>query len=236
MKQKLIVNADDFGLTPGVNYGIVEAFKYGILTSTTLMINQPFAEHAIDLKKRYKNLGVGIHITFDKGKALTGKSSLTDENGILLKFPLLKEKGQEEDFYMEAKTQIEKFIELVGEKPTHIDSHHHIHMKIPGAITAIEKLSKEYNLTFRKNETLIEDFYGELVDLEKLLEMLNNKKSSTVELMCHPGYKDFELLETSSYNSKREEELKILKSPKVKEYIRENFDLIDYLGNLKEEI
>ena len=52
MKQKLIVNADDFGLTPGVNYGIIEAFKYGILTSTTLMINQPFVEHAIDLKKK----------------------------------------------------------------------------------------------------------------------------------------------------------------------------------------
>ena len=210
MKQKLIVNADDFGLTPGVNYGIIEAFKYGILTSTTLMINQPFVEHAIDLKKKYRNLGVGIHITFDKGKALIGKSSLTDENGTLLKFPLLKEKGKEEDFYAEAKKQIEKFIELVGEKPTHIDSHHHIHMKIPGAIIAIEKLSKEYDL--------------------------KNKKSSTVELMCHPGYIDFELLETSSYNSKREEELKILKSLKLKKYIKENFELIDYLGNLKEEI
>lgn len=202
MKQKLIVNADDFGLTPGVNYGIIEAFKYGILTSTTLMINQPFVEHAIDLKKKYRNLGVGIHITFDKGKALIGKSSLTDENGTLLKFPLLKEKGKEEDFYAEAKKQIEKFIELVGEKPTHIDSHHHIHMKIPGAIIAIEKLSKEYDLNFRKNEILIEDFYDELVNLEKLLEMLKNKKSSTVELMCHPGYIDFELLETSSYRTK----------------------------------
>ena len=66
--------------------------------------------------------------------------------------------------------------------------------------------------------------------------MLKNKKSSTVELMCHPGYIDFELLETSSYNSKREEELKILKSLKLKKYIKENFELIDYLGNLKEEI
>lgn len=234
MKRKLIVNADDFGLTPGVNYGIVEAFEYGVLTSTTLMINQKFAKHAIDLGKRYRGLGIGIHVTFDKGKALSGISSLTDSSGELLKFGKLKEAGKEEDFYREAKLQIERFIELVGRKPTHIDTHHHIHMKIEGAIKAIERVGVEYGLEIRNSKSLVEDFYDELVDTKKLLEMLELKKNDVVELMCHPGYVDCELLDTSSYNRKREEELKILKSQELKEYVTENFELIDYLGNVKE--
>lgn len=234
MKRKLIVNADDYGLTPGVNYGIIEAFKYGVLTSTTLMINQNFTKHAIELGKKFNGLGIGIHITFDKGKALSGISTLTNCSGEFLKYRNLKEIGKAEDFYQEAKLQIEKFIELVGRKPTHIDTHHHIHMKIEGATEAIEKLGKEYKLSIRNPKTLIEDFYDELIDTQKLLEMLERKKSDIVEVMCHPGYVDFELLDTSSYNRKREDELKILKSHELKKYIVKNFELIDYLGNVKE--
>lgn len=234
MRKKLIVNADDFGLTSGVNYGIIEAYTYGILTSTTLMINQPFAKHAINLKKQYKNLGLGIHLTFDKGKALSGISSLTDENGNLLKYSLLKDSGTEEDFYREAKLQLEKFIELVGEKPTHMDSHHHIHIKSNNAEKAVLRLSKEYNLKIRTQCNLIEDFYDAGVELEKLLNTLKNSSCEITELMCHPGYIDHALLKTSSYNTKREDELNILKDSTLLNYIKENFDLIDYLGNCKE--
>lgn len=234
MNKKLIVNADDFGLTPAVNYGIIEAYTYGILTSTTLMINQPFAKHAINLKKNYKNLGLGIHLTFDKGKALSGISSLTDENGNLLKYSLLKDKGTEEDFYREAKLQLEKFIELVGEKPTHMDSHHHIHIKNSNANNAVLRLSEEYNLKIRSQYNLIEDFYDQEVELNNLLNILKNSNSEITELMCHPGYIDHDLLKTSSYNTKREDELNILKDPTLLKYIKENFELIDYLGNYKE--
>lgn len=49
---KLIINADDFGRTRGINYGIVEAIKNGVLSSTTIMMNMPYAEHAINLAKK----------------------------------------------------------------------------------------------------------------------------------------------------------------------------------------
>lgn len=235
MKQKLIVNADDFGLSPAVNYGIIEAFQYGILTSTTLMVNQPFAEHAIALKRKYDKLGVGIHLTFDKGSALGGVSSLTDENGILLKFSKLKDNGVEKDFYKEAKLQIEKFIDLMGCKPTHLDSHHHIHLKLHGAYNAVKKLAEEYDLKMREPETLIGKFYDELATLDNLLILLKEKKTDIIEVMCHPGYIDSELLATSSYNKKREDELKILKNTELLRFVTDNFQLIDYLENVKEE-
>ena len=49
---RLIINADDFGRTRGINYGIVECMKKGILTSTTIMMTMPYAEHAIELAKK----------------------------------------------------------------------------------------------------------------------------------------------------------------------------------------
>ncbi|MGL5625872.1 ChbG/HpnK family deacetylase, partial [Cetobacterium sp.] len=97
MKKKLIVNADDFGLSPGVNKGIIETYLNGILSSTTLMVNQPYAEHAIELYKNYDGLGLGIHLTFDKGKALYGISSLTDSDGNFKKYPLLLKSAKKED-------------------------------------------------------------------------------------------------------------------------------------------
>ena len=61
---KLIVNADDFGRTRGINYGIVECMKNGILTSTTIMMNMPYAEHAVKLAKKE-----GIHTALDTAAA-----------------------------------------------------------------------------------------------------------------------------------------------------------------------
>ena len=67
---KLIINADDFGYSNGVNYGIIDAFKNGILTSTTCLTNMPGFNHAIQLAKENPNLGIGIHLTLTCGKPL----------------------------------------------------------------------------------------------------------------------------------------------------------------------
>lgn len=55
---KLIINADDFGFTEATNYGIIDCFNKGVLTSTTIMANMPGFNHAIKLAKEYQNLGV----------------------------------------------------------------------------------------------------------------------------------------------------------------------------------
>lgn len=229
--KKLIVNADDFGLTQGVNEGIIKAFQNGILTSTTIMINQPFVEHAYELWRENKGLGLGQHLTLDKGKALTGISSITDKDGNLLKVTELLECGKEEDFYKEISAQLERYREIFGCLPTHFDSHHHIHIRNPRAKKAIDRLSKETGIRYRVNENMIGSFYGEKATIENMIELLNSKAEENleyIELMSHPGMVDKELLETSSYNFFRESELEILTSQEVKKFVNSKFQLISF--------
>ena len=61
--KRLIINADDFGLSPGVNRGILEAFKDGILTSTTMMVNMEHFDEAVEIAHRHPDLPVGIHLS-----------------------------------------------------------------------------------------------------------------------------------------------------------------------------
>lgn len=233
MKKKLIVNADDFGLSPGVNKGIIETYLNGILSSTTLMVNQPYAEHAIELYKNYNGLGLGIHLTFDKGKALYGISSLTDDEGNFKKYPLLLKSAKKDDFINEIEAQILKFKELCGKMPTHMDSHHHIHIKLQEAFEAVEIISKKYNLKYRKNDELIGEFYENNVSLNEFYSLINAKNTETIEFMCHPAVVDIPLLETSSYTYKREEELKILINSQVKDFIKDNYILMSYDEKIK---
>ncbi|MGL4864631.1 MAG: carbohydrate deacetylase [Cetobacterium sp.] len=236
MKKKLIVNADDFGLSPGVNKGIVEAYLNGILSSTTLMVNQPYAEHAVELYQNYSNLGLGIHLTFDKGKSLFGVSSLTDSEGNFKRYKLLLESGRKEDFIREIEAQIFRFEELCGKMPTHMDSHHHIHIRIKEAFEAIQVISKKYNLKYRKNDELIGEFYEDNVSLSNFYSLIDTKDTEVIEFMCHPAIVDTTLLETSSYSYKREEELKILTSSEVKNYVKDRYILMSYDGKIKNDV
>ena len=62
MERIIVINADDFGLTEGINKGIVQAHTDGVLTSTTIMTNMPAAEQAVKMAKRLPKLGIGIHL------------------------------------------------------------------------------------------------------------------------------------------------------------------------------
>ena len=236
MKKKIIINADDFGLTIGVNEGIIEAFKNGVLTSTTLMVNQPYAKEAVELSKKNPKLGVGMHMTFDKGKALTGVSTLTDENGNLKNSKTLLEQGIEEDFYKEILAQYKEFKKLMGKEPTHVDSHHHIHMNNPEAFKAMTTFCTENKLKHRGNDNLIGRFYGADVGEDMLIQLIEDKSkenNNIIEVMTHPGRNDKFLEATSSYASLRDEETRILTSTKVKNYIKDNFILVNFLEEEK---
>ena len=58
----LIVNADDFGASRGINRGIIEAHRHGIVTSTSLMVNTPFSAEAAKLADEVRHLSVGLHV------------------------------------------------------------------------------------------------------------------------------------------------------------------------------
>ena len=82
---KLIINADDFGLSEGVNYGIISAYKSGVVRSTMLWL-MPGFEHAMELLKENKDLGCGVHMTLSCYKpVLSNLKTIVDENGYFIR-------------------------------------------------------------------------------------------------------------------------------------------------------
>ena len=132
--RRLIVNADDFGLTSGVNRAIVEGNRSGIVTSATLMANAKATDSAIDLAKAQPSLKTGCHVVLIDGVPLTANlPSLTDGSSrfrsSLKQFALAAVRGQiaAEEIEREVEAQIRK-MQSRGITLTHLDSHKHTHM------------------------------------------------------------------------------------------------------------
>jgi len=222
---KLIVNADDFGYSEALNYGVIDAHVHGILNSTTTMMNMPGAEHALLLAKKHPTLQVGIHLVLTCGKPLRGDvPTLVDEHGNFKKLRDVQGNPNAislEDLEKEWVAQIEKFLSL-GVKPTHFDSHHHTH-GIPEFLPVVKKLSKLYNLPVRRisednkeeinpfSDAILKDFYGDSATYD-YFDTIKDRVSDgqTVEVMTHPAYLDHHILNGSSYNVARVKELDIL--------------------------
>lgn len=116
---KLIVNADDFGLTSGVTYGIYDAMCRGVVTSTTMMVNTSATLLAAQLAKREPALAVGLHVNISLGGPLTSCPSLL-KNGMFQKPAVL---GSDEGYDVgeldeELEAQYQCFVTLVGRGPT----------------------------------------------------------------------------------------------------------------------
>ena len=241
MIKRLIVNADDFGMTDGVSIGILHAHADGIVTSTTTMMNMPSVKFAFNLSKDFPNLGIGIHLVLTVGRPLVdGATSFTDSNGNFIKLRDYPNSQPEHinlnELYTEWKAQIELFIELAGKKPTHIDSHHHVHL-LPELQEVAIRLAKEYDLPIRQRNQIVNHYeyvrcadkmYDELVNYDFLVREISINEN-VMEFMCHPAYIDQALYDMSSYCLVRMEELKLLRSQKVKDFIKENnISLISY--------
>ncbi len=154
MALKKIFNADDFGMTPGVNQAIAKAYHDGILNSTSIMINLNFVKEALELKKDMPNLDVGLHLNLTNQYALSVPQNIpliADANGEfkngfvnLFLLSILHPKELARQVELEARAQIEKAIKL-GIKLSHIDSHRHIH-HIPVIFKVVKKLAEEYKI------------------------------------------------------------------------------------------
>jgi predicted glycoside hydrolase/deacetylase ChbG (UPF0249 family) len=140
--RQLVVNADDFGLAPGVNRGILEAHSAGSLTSTSALVTgQAFVEAAALARERAPTLGIGLHLDLVAGRPLTHAPSLTDARtghfhslGALARRALVggvraAEVRRECDAQLAALMQ-------AGIRPTHLDSHRHAHA-LPGVLPAV---------------------------------------------------------------------------------------------------
>lgn len=251
---RLIVNADDFGLTRGINYGILDASVCGIVRSATMMANGNAFDHGVELYKQSDALNLGVHLTLTWGKPVCKDlKTLATEDGTFLHRSILfnePEKILVDEIRKEFVAQINK-IKDAGIKITHLDSHHHAH-KVSVVAEIVAELANQMKIPVRPVASIVDilnrenvkipdnfsqDFYGDVISEDFLIELIKkeliekqqNKENACLEIMSHPSYIDQDLIDTTAYATKRSLELKVLCSQKVKDFItQQGIKLISY--------
>ena len=232
--RRLIVNADDLGRTVGINDGVLEAHRDGIVTSATLMVCYAAAADAARRLAEAPALGVGLHLQLSGGRPLLSAEqvpSLVDARGDLPRRPDGLGTARREHVERELRAQLERFEELVGRAPTHLDSHHHAHSRtaifevVAGLAAArslpVRRASPEVAAALdargvRTTDAFDDRFYDEGVDLATLHVALDLLAAGVTELMCHPGRCDHELRAASTYAEARDREVELLCAPSVR--------------------
>jgi hopanoid biosynthesis associated protein HpnK len=158
---RLIVNADDFGLTSGVNRAIIEASRAGMVTSTTLMANSSAFDEAAALAKSQPQLRVGCHVVLIDGEPIssglktltygTATNGMTRFKSSLKEFALaaIRKRLSQSEIQCEAEAQIRK-IQSTGIVVTHIDTHKHTHM-FPHVLRPVLKAAKTCGIRAVRN-------------------------------------------------------------------------------------
>src|SRR6266851_5285681 len=152
--KRLIVNADDFGWSEGVNRGIVEAYRNGIVTSATLLANGAAFDGAVQLAGQERRLGVCVHLNLSDGAPLLPRwevPSLVNEQGHFSGGPMklvarmLAGKLRSAEVEAEWDAQIGK-VKKAGIQPTHLDGHKHVHM-LPALFPIVLRLAKRHGIS-----------------------------------------------------------------------------------------
>jgi predicted glycoside hydrolase/deacetylase ChbG (UPF0249 family) len=216
----LIVNADDLGYGRGINRGIAEAVDRGVVTSAGLMVNTPGTEEAVRLAAARPKLSLGLHANF------------TNEAKRLVEF------DDPATCRAELRRQFEHFCDAVGRKPTHLDSHQHVHRRAP-CLSSFLELAKEHGIPLRDQPPVVfkGGFYGQWeygvsdpskVSFDALVAILSRELTSGIyELAVHPGRFDPDAYYV--YHRDREHELQALTDPRLSEFLREQaIALISY--------
>ncbi len=153
--RKLIINADDYGLTRGVSQGIRFAFSNGLISSTTAMLTIPGVGRGLEIAVRdTPTLPIGIHLTLTVGEPLTAPEkvpTLVDNEGRFLardSFLARLDSISPEEAGREFRAQIEALIAM-DIQPDHLDSHHFISYLSPSLLEQMLRLAEEFHLAIR---------------------------------------------------------------------------------------
>ena len=151
--KRVIVNADDFGLSPGVTEGILRAHIEGVVTSTTVMANMPAAGEAVARLGEAPDLGVGLHLNLSQGRplsaegaALAGSDGVFRNSGVGLILACVRRPRLLDAVQAECDAQIRWMIDRAL-RPTHIDSHRHAHA-FPPIFTRVARLARRHDIPF----------------------------------------------------------------------------------------
>jgi chitin disaccharide deacetylase len=219
MSRSLIVNADDFGLSPGVNRGIIECAERGILTSISLMVRCPAAVEGAAYAKQNQKISVGLHVDLGEWVLRNGEWDL-----------LYKVVDPEDSkaVEIEINSQVAEFCRLIGRNPSHLDSHQHVHRTEP-ARSIMLKFARELSVPLRECDPRVRycgDFYGQgaegehlpdAISVANLKHILKSLPEGVTELGCHPGYDDG--LQTA-YRRERADEVRVLCDPSIRGHLK----------------
>jgi chitin disaccharide deacetylase len=180
-ERRLVVNADDFGLSDGVNAGVLRGHAEGIVTSASLMVRAPAAERAAALAAEHPALDLGLHV--DLGEWWR------DAAGDWHPRYEVVDTADEEAVVAELERQVERFRELTGRAPTHMDSHQHVHRAEP-VRSAMGALAKALRVPLRHHGRVryCGAFYGDgAVGAAALAAIIDGLPEGATELCCHPA-------------------------------------------------
>ncbi|MBM3224392.1 MAG: ChbG/HpnK family deacetylase [Candidatus Tectomicrobia bacterium] len=220
MSKYLVINADDFGASGGLNRGIVDSHRHGVVTSTSLMVTGRAVHEAVAMSRDYPNLSIGLHWDvwgeLERDFDLTNLAAVRDE----------------------CQRQVETFEQRLGRLPTHIDSHFHLHRR-PELLPFFQNLAGELGVPLRGEQSVhfIGGFYAQwewqvtnlaYISVPTLQRILRDEVSDGwTELACHPGYASPDF--SSVYLQEREEEIRTLTDPRIRQTIAElDIRLVNY--------
>ncbi|XP_050966235.1 carbohydrate deacetylase isoform X4 [Labeo rohita] len=256
-KVKLVVTGDDFGYCERRNQGIVDLFKAGGISNVSLLVNAVSAEHAAELAKR-NHIPIGLHANLSEGlpvsQDLTG-STLLNKDGFFhgkMGFREVLQSGQLKMSEVEAelRAQVNRFCELVGHMPYHMDGHQHVHV-LPEVREVFAQVLSDFGITYTRVPiepglkfctflpSHLRDFNAQVEkDALESIEVFHRHGirwpdvylglSTMAELMVHPGYPSQphqggcgEGPDDFSQSADRLHELNTLRDPLVLNYYRQ---------------
>lgn len=208
MTRHVIFNADDLGLSDGINRGIVFAHVEGVVTSASLMVTAPAAQQAAAMSREHPGLSVGLHwdVWGEEGREF----AIDDPVAVRGEF----------------ERQLDRFVALTGSAPTHVDSHQHAHQE-GCAPEVIRELVAPLGVPLRGDGRVacVGGFYAQWewlvtdlrhVSLEFLCELLHDEvDEGWTELSCHPGFLSPDY--SGPYGVEREAELRTLTDPRLRD-------------------
>jgi predicted glycoside hydrolase/deacetylase ChbG (UPF0249 family) len=219
--KRLIVNADDFGLSAGINEGIAAAHEHGILTSASLMVRWPEASAAATYARVHPELSIGLHLDLGEWTFEQEEWRLAYEV-----VPLTDEAAVAE----EIGRQLRQFRALMGKEPSHLDSHQHVHQNEPIRSLCMRR-ANQLNIVLRNAQTEVHycgDFYGQSnkgypfpagISVAALIRVISDLTEGTTELGCHPARRPDM---TGMYRGERLVECETLCDPAVRRAIQEH--------------
>lgn len=261
--KKLIINADDFGFSEAFNYGVIHAFEHGILTSASIMPNMDAAVHAAALAKMHPKLCISQHTNIVQGNCCADPAAIPSivrpdgsfyRSGEYMADGFAKPNStgtrvaDKEDFKRETRAQLERFKQLLGYYPVHIEGHSILSAAI---MQGLGEVAKEYGMHMMTFDNAHQEGYmdvwypfdpevakavgffeNDCLSAEGIIKLLEYFKSTDHEICaihCHPGYVDATIMDNSTLVLPRCRDLLALCDPRVAEWIKNNgIELIRY--------